>query len=578
LTRPSVPDATPALFQQALEHHQAGRLPEAVEAYGRVLDLDPDHLGAYVNRGAALRRLGQPDAALASYDAAIARDPGFTPAHSNRGNLLQELGRFDEARLALETACAQDPADAAAQNNLGNALLGQALPEAALARFDAALAIRPDYASAHTNRGLALALLRRPQEALASFDRALALAPPDAVTLSGRGQALLDLQRPDEALPCLEAAVARDPRNPVARMRLGHAQTHLGRPDQALASYEAAAALAPGSADAIFNRGLALLALDRFEEGWRDYEFRLATEDFAREAAGLVSADLRAAMGPAPDLAQIAGRSLLVVAEQGLGDTVMFASMLPDLIETAGPVTLLCPPRLTRLFAASFPAVRIAPLGADADLARSVDHVLAIGSLGRLFRNRPDSFPKRPYLTASPATLARWAERLGPPRTRLRVGLAWRGGVPQTGGRDRSIALTDLRPLLELPDCEFVSLQHGDPEKEIAAMNATLARPIRAVSPQDIDNFEDLAALTQSLDLVVTVQTALVHVAGAVGAPTLAMTRRVVPFRYGRSAPTMPWYGSVRLIRQDESGTWAPVIREVATRLSQPMEAWTLPR
>jgi tetratricopeptide (TPR) repeat protein len=555
-----------ALFQQALQHHRSGDLPAAVAAYDRVIAANPEHVAAYSNRGVALRRLGRTDEALASYDAAIAVQPDHADAYSNRGNLLQDLGRHEEAQASLETACALRPGDATPLNNLGAVLLGLGRADEALARLDAAIALNPDYPTAQVNRGLALNQLGRFEDALADFDAGLAAMPDDAKARAGRGKALAELQRDAEALPDLKAAAGLSPADPEGYNMLGRSLVNLGRFDEAIAAFDTAISCAPAAADGRFNRSLALLTSGRLSEGWADYERRWEVDGYVRGSAGLVSPALRQRLDPAPTLASLAGRRVLAASEQGMGDVIMFASMLPDLIGVAGEVGLLVQPRLRGLFAASVPEVTL--VSAETE-ALAYDRVLGIASLGRLFRNHPRDFPGRPYLTASDAVRSEWARRLGPPATRLRIGLSWRGGTPKTGRADRSIALQDLRPLLDLPDCEFVSLQYGDPRAEIAEANAGLARPVRAFAPEETDDFEQLAGLAQAMDVVVSVQTALVHVAGAVGVPTLVMSRHIVPLSYGASRTATPWYPSVSLVSQDETGAWPPVIREVAERLSR---------
>jgi tetratricopeptide (TPR) repeat protein len=555
-----------ALFQQALTHHRSGDLPAAVAAYDRVIAADPEHFAAHGNRGVALRRLGRLDEALASYDAAIALKPDHADAYSNRGNLLQDQGRFDEARASLETARALRPGDATLQNNLGAVLLGLGRADEALARLDEAIALNPDYPTAQVNRGLALNQLDRFEEALACFEAGLAALPDDAKARAGRGKALAELRRDAEALPDLQAAAVLNPGDPEGYNMLGRTLVNLGRFDEAIAAFDGAVARAPEAADGRFNRSLALLTSGRMSEGWEDYERRWEVESYVRASAGLVSPALRQRLDPAPAIASLKGRRVLVASEQGMGDVIMFASMLPDLLAIAGEVGLLVQPRLRGLLAASFPDVAL--ISSETE-ALAYDRVLGIASLGRLFRNHPRDFPGRPYLTARDAVRTAWAHRLGPPTTRLRIGLSWRGGTPKTGRTDRSIALQDLRPLLDLPDCEFVSLQYGDPRAEIADVNAGLSRPIRVFAPEETDDFEQLAGLAQAMDAIVSVQTALVHVAGAVGIPTLVLSRYIVPLSYGASRTATPWYPSVSLVSQDETGAWSPVIHEVADRLSR---------
>jgi ADP-heptose:LPS heptosyltransferase len=199
--------------------------------------------------------------------------------------------------------------------------------------------------------------------------------------------------------------------------------------------------------------------------------------------------------------------------------------------------------------------------------------LIGMGSLGRLFRNRLEAFPGTPYLRPRAPVREAWAARLGARRARLRVGVSWRGGTPKTGGARRSVTLDQLAPVLDLPDCEFVSLQYGDVSAELAAANDGRDNPIKAFPAAEIDDFEQLAGLVLALDVVVSVQTSVVHLSGAVGAECLALLPHIPEWRYTLGAPAMPWYRSVRLIRQSEPGAWAPVIGRVAEALRQRLAA-----
>lgn len=569
MARPRTPIDPRDLFQQAVALHQGGRLSDAVAAYEQVIEVAPRHSTAYTNLAVALRKLGRPQAALERCDQALSINPNMPDAHACRGNILQDLGRFAEACQSLETAWRLRPSDPVLLNNLGNTLISLGQPDAALFRLDEALELRPDYAVAHFNRGIALTALDRPHEALASYDKAIALNPAHVEAHGNRGNLLMDLKRGDEGLESLKTALAHRPNDPALHNKLGNALMGLGRNEDALACFDAALSLEPDFADARLNRAQSLLALRRFSPGWRDYEARWRVASFVETSCGQVTPAIRRRLDLTLGIDDLVDRTVLVFGEQGIGDVVMFSSMLPDLINLAGQVSLVCEPRLRRLMSASFPTIRILTPEEGNAQASNFDRILAIGSLGRLFRNQPQDFTGRPFMTVPNAVRADWLERLGAPSARLRVGLSWRGGAPKTGGPDRSMALGDLRPLLNLADCEFVSLQYGDARPEIEEVNPSLQRPIRHFAPEQIQDFEDLAGLVQALDVVVSVQTALVHLAGAIGAPTLVMTRHTTPWRYGAEPSAMPWYRSVTLVRQDETRAWPPVVREVAVRLSR---------
>lgn len=227
----------------------------------------------------------------------------------------------------------------------------------------------------------------------------------------------------------------------------------------------------------------------------------------------------------------------------------------------------MCEPRLVRLFQSSFPGVkRLSPATAQVD-SEDTDLVMAMGSLGPVFRRSAGDFTPEAYLHPAQDVVRAWAERLGPRRGRLRVGLSWRGGVPATRRRARSIPLAPLTEVLELPNCEFVSLQYDDVTAEVAAVNAGRAAPIRTFPEEAMRDFEELAALVANLDVVVSVQTAVVHLCGALGTPGLALVPQNPEWRYGAQGPATPWYRSVRLLRQPSPGAWQAPIHQVAEEL-----------
>lgn len=466
-------------------------------------------------------------------------------------------GRWVDAAAAFRRALALSPDWFAAEANLGVALRSLGEAEAAVAAYDRALALRPgdvavlrNRANALVDRATRLRTEERPAEALACLDDALAATPDDLNAQRHRANVLIDLGRYDDALVQLDAVLAREP-IPDAFIRKGLTLQRQGRHAEALAVFDQAGEIA----DARFFRSLSLLALGRFADGWRQFERRW--DAGSAVGFGQVTPALRARLTRHPTRAALAGRRLLVVGEQGVGDVLMFASVLPDVLADGAEVSLLCEPRLRRLFAASFDRLRLVE---DAPDPAAFDHVLAIGSLCAAYRQAPADFPGRPYLKPSPAAREAAARRLGPRAKRLRVGLSWRGGVKLTGANERSIPLAQLAPLLALPDVEFVSLQYGDQDDAEAA-------GVRVLDPATLSDFDDLAATVLEMDRIVSVQTALIHLAGALGAPALVMVPHAAEWRYGAEGEATPWYGSVRLIRQAADRDWSSVIARVAEDL-----------
>ncbi|WP_374467891.1 tetratricopeptide repeat protein [Phenylobacterium sp.] len=558
-------------IEQARAHHRAGRAAEAQALCEAVLETAPDDLAALNLLGLLLLQAGQHDRAAPVLRRVVALDPSAWRAFGLLGVAL----RRREPRAALEAydrALALNPRDAANQNNRGNVLLDLGRHAEAAAAFEAAVALRPDYAVAMINRARALVALGRPQEALEAAEAGRALGLDDASARLAWAGSLMGLERWDEALAAYDSALERDPRSAAGHHGRGQALLELDflkpvAPETnraALASYDRALELDPHAAETRWSRALTRLRLGLLAEGWDDYEERWQAHSFVSRSAGLVLPSLRGRLAHRAEREHLAGKRVLLVSEQGIGDVLMFASMIPDLQALAGGVALICETRLHRLFGNSFPGLELVAPGAPAP---PHDLVLAIGSLGRLFRLTPADFPGRPYLSPSEPARRAWAERLGPRRGRLRIGVSWRGGLASTGRSARSLELAQLAPLLDLPDCEFVSLQYGEVAEELAQVNAGRGIPIVAPAPDTVSDFDDLAAAVLAMDLVVSVQTALVHLSGAVGQRCLVMVPRRPEWRYGLSGEAMPWYGSVRLFRQGHEGDWNRVIARVADEI-----------
>ncbi|THD60506.1 hypothetical protein [Phenylobacterium sp.] len=413
-------------------------------------------------------------------------------------------------------------------------------------------------------QGDRLGLEGRYDEMLALADDLLKTRPHMGEAWLLRGDALKGQDRLEAALEAYGKAIASPQTAFDAHYGRALAFDDLGRLDEASMAFEAALALRP---DAPLPRfGLALLRLYRraFAAGWDDYEDRWRSEVFVAGCRGVVPAGMAPLLATRVTPADLAGRRVLVIGEQGVGDELMFSSMIPDLARIAASVVCVTEPRLVRLLSASFDNVTVTdPSGGSVD----ADIAIAMGSLGGAFRREAADFPGAAYLRPRPEVRARWAERLGPRRTRLRVGISWRGGTAGTGQHSRSLTLDQLAPVLDRGDCEFVNLQYGDVGQEVAAANAGRANPIRLFPRAEIDDFEDLAGLVANLDAVVSVQTSLVHLAGALGQTTFALLPHRANWRYTASGETMPWYGSVRLIRQAEPGAWAQVVAQAAAAL-----------
>ena len=377
------------------------------------------------------------------------------------------------------------------------------------------------------------------------------------------GRAHQKLHQPERALACYEAA--RRLRDDDAELYDSRASTYqeFGRLPEAFADYDRALALRPDFPLALFHRSMARLLAGDFRRGWDDYELRRLSADHASSESAL----------PRWDGSSLAGRTLLITREQGLGDEIMYASMLPQLIAQAGRCIVECDPRLLDLFRRAFPAAtffgtvpgRRLP---DSIPRSSIDVAIEAGSLAGFLRRDLADFPRHAgYLRADPAKLARWQERLaglGPGR---KIGLSWTGGVRKTRRALRSLTLEQLLPLLRQPGLRFVSLQYT-PEARAALDELRVRHGIDIPHWQEaIDDYDETAALVSALDRTVSVCTSLVHLCGALGRPVWVMAPLTPEWRYGMTGETMPWYPSVRMFRQTSYGDWAPVIERVAREI-----------
>ena len=379
--------------------------------------------------------------------------------------------------------------------------------------------------------------------------------PDDLEALKCLGSVLQNMHCPDQALAYYEKAHGFDPDDPELLNNLGIVLRELGRLDAAIAKFDAAIARNPDFVLARWHRALAYLLRHDFARGWPDYELRLVSAELP----------LRTAHYPRWDGGALGGRSLLVYAEQGLGDEIMFASCLPQVIVASRHCVVECSPRLETLFRRSLPQASVYSSTAGGDPPPAVreagiDAQVAMGSLPQFLRRSWSDFPRhRGYLQADPQRVQIWRERLAMLGPGLKVGISWQGGTQLSRRPLRSIPLARWAPLLQSPGVQCVSLQYTECGAEIAAVEA--ATGVRIADWREVrDDLEHTAALITALDLVISVCTAVIHLGGALGRPVWVLAPYSPEWRYGIVGDAMPWYPSVRVYRQPRFGAWEPVI------------------
>ncbi len=586
----------------AAAHKALGRLDLAVAHYADAARLKPHDPQVLQNHALSLAEAGRHAEAVPVYEAAIALAPTLASLHTNLGSALQEwartrhdagvLGLLDRAILGHLAAVAVDPGLIAARSNLGLALLARGRIEEAATAFYDAIARAPEVAALHSNLGQCLADLRRYDEAEAACRRALALEPQMAEAWSTLGNVLVGQRRHGEAEAAYRQAVTLRPQMAGAWCNLGVALFREGRTAEAGDAYDRALSLDPSLADAHWNQSLVRLQRGDYAGGFAQYEWRLKRPGRIRDEAQFTA--------PLWDGSALNGASILVHAEQGFGDALQCVRFLPQVAARGGRVVLQARAPLKRLLEH---APGVASFVVDGEPAPPVACRAPLFSLPRLFVQGMEDLPgPYPYLRADPALVSGWGARLaavspsvvpgseadpeprasfarvalgpgaplrsgrddrGEGTPRLRVGVVWSGNVSSEVEQGRSIPLEAFAPLAQA-GVALVSLQKGDGLEQLAAAGF----PVADLGPDyQAGDFADTAAVLANLDLLVTCDTAVVHLAGALGVPAWLAVSTNPDWRWLEGRSDSPWYPSVRVFRQERRSGWEDVFAAMGAAL-----------
>ena len=610
---------------------QQSRREEAIRLLARVVQLQPNNAEAHSDFGSALREVGRFDEAAAALSRAVALKPGMAMAHANLANVYRDLGRFDEAIEGFHRAIQIKPDYAAAYSNLGNALCDKSRFEDAAAAYRRAIQLDPGFAPAHSNLGVALERLGRSEEAAAAFQRAIDLAPDYAEAYSNLGRSLESLNRidaaisahertvqlkpesapllcnlgnalqskkqTDRAIAILRRAIQLDPRLAEAHNNLANALSDRGDAGDAIASYREALRLRPDYADAMSNLAGALIdhgKLDEpegllrraieidpqfpdahwnlaiflllggdFERGLPEYEWRWKVRNVMRGSPRIPQ--------PPWDGRELNGRTILLHTEQGAGDAIQFIRYTSMVAARGGRIILRCPIELKRLFAQIPEIERI--IDPNEPLPDFDAHCPLL-SLPLAFGTDLRSIPAPvPYLRADPSLAEAWKTKLiakgdttlyikGRVPFSRKIGLAWSGAAIHVNDRNRSTMLGSFAPLSDVKNAAFYSLQKGEAAKHPPPAGLAIAD-----FTSELNDFADTAALIENLDLVITVDTSVAHLAGAMGKPVWVILPCNPDWRWMYDRTDSPWYPTMRLFRQGGPEDWAAVIGEVVRRL-----------
>jgi tetratricopeptide (TPR) repeat protein len=551
------PQQVDALHLLGVLAHQVGKHEQARTYIAEALRLRPDFVEAYINLGHVLREQGQRKEALACLQQALRLQPNYAEAHNNLGNVLQDQGQLEHALASYQQAVRLEPGYAEAHNNLGNVLLKQGQLVEAFASYQQALHLKPDYAEAHNNLGNVLLKQEQLTEAQACLQRALRLRPDFAEAHYNLGKVLQEQGQLAQAQACYQQALGLEPVYAEAHNNLGVVFQEQDKLEEALASLQQALRLKPDYAEAHWNRALVCLLAGDFEQAWQDYEWRWQRQ---------TSSPLRFPQ-PLWDGSPLHGQTILLHAEQGLGDTLHFIRYASLVKERGGSVLVACQPPLIPLLRSCRGIDQLLPQGSPLP---PFDVYAPLLSLPRIFGTTLTTVPAAvPYLFADPQRCHRWHSVLRSLEG-FKIGIGWQGNPRYRGDRQRSLPLVQFAPLAQLPGVQLISLQKGFGSEQVR----TLADRFNVLElgsrlDEGTGAFEDTAAVLQHLDLIITSDTALPHLAGALGVPVWVALPFTPDWRWLRQREDSPWYPTMRLFRQREQGNWAEVFERITAAVQQ---------
>ena len=508
---------------------------------------------------------------LYNYDIAIDLNPGYQEAYNNRAATLQELGHVDEAINDYKKAISLKPDYTSAHVNLSAVLKSMERNEEALISIDKALALNPHLLEALNNKGAILKALGRLDEACNCYEKSLEIKPDYPEALTNLGNLHMERGQLEIALSKHEAAIAIKSNFSTAHENMGGTLYKMGRLKEAESALRLALKLNPDNRDPEFGLSITILSLGQLQEGWEKYESRVGHINIGwQNHESRKSLDRAATDFPQPqwDGSSLAGKRIILWGDQGLGDEIRFASIVPDLQKTEAIITIECDPRLTDIFARSFPDVNIfaTPYTGAAEQPDQFDYQCPLAGLARFFRNDYEAFTKdKPgYLKADPALIKLWKKRLSDISDQPKIGLSWNSAVKERASHFASIE--ELAPILNIDGVDFVNLQSQDSSEDIAKAKEKFGIEIH--SWDDLDNRNDLngvAALTSCLDLVISFPCFSSELAGAIGVPTFCFVDHKDSFDELGSKDNI-WYPNTHHISKDRNEQWTPVFKKIVEK------------
>jgi tetratricopeptide (TPR) repeat protein len=552
------------LLDNAQRERLDGRLEQAEQLCREILAAEPHHAGALHLLGAVAGDTGRNELAVALIQEVVAVAPSHSDAHTNLGVALHALGRSEEALAHIHRALALTPQSTHALRNCAVVLSDLGRWTEAATYLRRRVALEPNNAGVYRMLGDWHARQGLRQEAVPYYLKALELDPSSVDAASNLGACLADGGHRAPALALLCKVVELNPGSAAAWANLGVATKNLGDVETALRCFNRTLEIEPGDNRALWNRSLCLLGTGKLTEGWSDYEWRWKASQQCRD---------RPFYQPRWDGSDPKGKTVLVWMEQGLGDQLLFASLLPDLLHAGAHCLVECEWRLEKLFARSFPGVEVVP-STEPPHPRTqqpgIDFQIPAGSLPRWFRPNVESFPSHSgYLVPDPVRAGHWRERLEGLGEGPKVGICWRSGMTKGMRSMHYSQLNQWGPILTTSGVHFVKLQYDECDEELRESQRLFGTPVHVWNGMDLKNdLEDVAALTSTLDLVISAGTAVDAMAGAIGIPAWVLIRGCTEW-WGLGTDYCPWSPSARPFPCGANEPWEPVIEKIASELGQ---------
>ncbi|MBT6046550.1 MAG: tetratricopeptide repeat protein [Candidatus Scalindua sp.] len=533
---------------------ESGRFEEAIASYRQAIALRPDYTDAHYNLGNTFKAQGKLEEAVVCYRKSIQLKPDYIDAYGNLGNTLREQGKHDEAIECYRQVTVLKPDCAVAHSNLGSVLQESGKLDEALSCQYQAIELKPDYAEAHNNLGIVLKELGRFDDAIKSHNLSIKLKPDYAEAHNNLGVSFMRQDKPDKAMACYRRAIELKPDYAEAHNNLGTVLQGTGKPEESIASYERAITLKPDYAQAHLNRSFALLLTEKLEEGWHEYEWRLHIKGHT------IGTDMQ----PMWDGKPLNGKSILIQTEQGFGDIIQFVRYLPMVKAQGGRVTIECSKSLFRLLENCSGIDGIIETTPGNESSEQFDVHVPLLSLPGIFGTKLDSIPSdNPYILIDPILEEHWRIRLDD-NNNPKIGIVWAGNHHHKNDRNRSCTLADFANLSSIPGISFYSLQKGP----ASIGNNNSAEGMNIINLEnELDDFADTAAVIANLDIVISVDTAVVHLSGAIGKPVWTLLPFDPDWRWLLNREDSPWYPGMRLFRQLQPNDWTTVFEQVKENL-----------